>query len=90
MMAQALFVVSALFGLTAGNAAAIDNAIATDPAYQGAVGGVVEGAVLAPSGWARVLVELWFNARPILIEVGLPALLMGFSFPLGECDRPAR
>src|SRR5207247_3727086 len=28
--------------------------------------------------------ELWFNARPILLEVGLPALLMGFSFPLAN------
>ena len=28
--------------------------------------------------------ELWFNARPILFEVGLPALLMGFSFPLAN------
>ena len=36
------------------------------------------------SGLARAFTELWFNARPILFEVGLPALLMGFSFPLAN------
>ena len=28
--------------------------------------------------------ELWFNARPVLLEVAVPALLMGFSYPLGN------
>ena len=28
--------------------------------------------------------ELWFNARPMLLEVAVPALLMGFSFPLAN------
>jgi spermidine synthase len=28
--------------------------------------------------------ELWYNLRPMLIEVGLPALLMGCAFPLGN------
>jgi spermidine synthase len=32
----------------------------------------------------RAWQELWFNARPMLAEVALPALLMGFSFPLGN------
>jgi spermidine synthase len=32
----------------------------------------------------RTLQELWFNARPILAEVALPSLLMGFSFPLAN------
>jgi hypothetical protein len=27
---------------------------------------------------------LWFNTRPIVLEVGLPALLMGFGFPLAN------
>jgi len=35
-------------------------------------------------GLARVFTELWFNARPMLLEIGLPALLMGFSFPLAN------
>jgi spermidine synthase len=30
------------------------------------------------------LAELWFNARPMLVEVALPALLMGFAFPLAN------
>ena len=30
------------------------------------------------------LAELWFNARPMLLEVAIPALLMGFSFPLAN------
>ncbi len=30
------------------------------------------------------LPEFWFNARPMLIEVGVPALLMGTAFPLAN------
>jgi spermidine synthase len=30
------------------------------------------------------LAELWFNVRPMLAEVALPALLMGFAFPLAN------
>jgi spermidine synthase len=36
---------------------------------------------VGPIGW---LGELWFNATPILFEVAVPALLMGFSFPLAN------
>jgi spermidine synthase len=43
-----------------------------DPINTGAVAGT--GA----------LAELWFNARPMLAEVALPALLMGFAFPLAN------
>jgi spermidine synthase len=28
--------------------------------------------------------DLWFNARPMLLAVAVPALLMGFSFPLAN------
>ena len=28
--------------------------------------------------------ELWFNLRPMLLEVAFPALLIGFSFPLAQ------
>ena len=41
-------------------------------------------AQAAPDGFARMLAEVWFNARPMLLEVALPALLMGFSFPLAN------
>ena len=36
------------------------------------------------SGLGRAFEELWFNARPMLLEVAVPALLMGFAFPLGN------
>ena len=36
------------------------------------------------SGASRAFAELWFNARPILLVAGLPALLMGFAFPLAN------
>jgi len=37
-----------------------------------------------PGGLRRTFSEVWFNLQPILFEVGLPALLMGFGFPLGN------
>jgi spermidine synthase len=39
-------------------------------------------AGLPPLG--RRLAELWYNVRPMLVEVGVPAILMGSSFPLGN------
>jgi len=33
---------------------------------------------------AAGLPELWFNARPMLVGIGLPALLMGAAFPLAN------
>ncbi len=74
MFAQSLFVVFTLLGLFLADSRATDAAIVADPNYQ---------AGLA-SGSAGALVELWFNAKPILLEVALPALLMGFSFPLAN------
>ena len=38
----------------------------------------------ARAGAVGALAELWFNAKPMLAEIGIPALLMGFSFPLGN------
>ncbi|MBM3818286.1 MAG: tetratricopeptide repeat protein [Acidimicrobiia bacterium] len=40
----------------------------------------INTAPVGAGAWA----ELWFNARPMLLEVALPALFMGFSFPLGN------
>jgi spermidine synthase/tetratricopeptide (TPR) repeat protein len=54
----------------------------TDRAYQAAMGSAA--ALALPAYVARPFTDLWFNARPILLEVGLPALLMGFSFPLAN------
>ena len=37
---------------------------------------------LSPS--ARAVAELWFNLRPMLIEVALPSLVAGLAFPLAN------
>ena len=77
---QALFVATCLFGLFAADAAPIEAAVRADPS----VGGALGPTVTMESGWQRTLAELWFNARPMLLEVAPAALLMGFSFPLGN------
>ena len=73
MVMQALFVASALLGLASGNL--VD---AREEAR------VLGASLPSITGWERALMELWYNARPILIEVGLPALFMGCSFPLAN------
>ncbi len=73
MVVQALLVVSALAGLAWTSVDALD-------AHRRAIDPVLAG--LTPL--ARWITELWYNARPMLIEVGVPALLMGCSFPLGN------
>ena len=79
MAVQGLFVVSALVGLATASEGRIKAAAMADAAYQAALA----GRPVAP-GWGRTFAELWFNASPILLELGLPALLMGFAFPLGN------
>jgi spermidine synthase len=83
MVVQCLFVVTALAGLAVANASAIDDRLTIERA---AVTARLAGE-LSPaqtSGWAPLLGEAAFNGTPILIEVGLAALLMGFSFPLAN------
>jgi spermidine synthase len=41
----------------------------------------INAAAVAGTG---AVAELWFNAKPMLAEVALPALLMGFAFPLAN------
>src|SRR5206468_3045636 len=84
IVVQALFVVSTLLGLAIADAKDIERVVMADRAFQAAAGRTVEAALGAESGWARAFTELWFNARPILLEVAIPALLMGFSFPLAN------
>jgi spermidine synthase len=72
VLTQGLFVVCTLLGLAAADANAIEQAVMANRAQQVAEPGL------------QALGELWFNARPILLETGLPALLMGFSFPLAN------
>lgn len=71
--AQGFFVASTLLGLVAADARGL-----TVTAQE------VERTLSEKSAVARSAVELWFNARPILFEVGVPALLMGFAFPLAN------
>ena len=79
MVVQGLFVASVLLGLAMADEGQIKAAAMTDAVYQAMLAGrSVE------TGWARSFAELWFNARPMLLEVGLPALLMGFAFPLAN------
>jgi len=84
MVVQGLFVAFTLLGLAVADAARIESIVSADPAYQAFVGGALDATLVVPTGLARTFAELWFNVRPILLEVGLPALLMGFSFPLGN------
>ena len=82
MIVQGLFIAFSLLGLAVADASGVEHAVMTDRAYQAAMS---SAAVLAlPAYVARPFTDLWFNARPILLEVGLPALLMGFSFPLAN------
>jgi spermidine synthase len=73
MVVQALLVASALIGLGSTSVASLD-------AHRRAIG--VTLAALTPL--ERWFSELWYNARPMLLEAGLPALLMGCSFPLAN------
>ena len=81
MIVQGLFVAFTLAGLAASSGSDIDRAAAAATAYGSALG--ASGAIVQ-AGLARALSEFWFDARPMLVEVGVPALLMGFSFPLAN------
>jgi spermidine synthase len=72
---QGLLVASTLAGLASANARAISDAAASYTARHPG---------LMASGMNRELAELWFNARPILLVTAVPALLMGFVFPLAN------
>ena len=73
MVVQALLVVSALIGLGWTTVEALDT-------HRRAI----ELTLASLTPLARWITELWYNARPMLTEVGVPALLMGCSFPLGN------
>ena len=77
---QALFIVFTLVGMVAADSSAIDRTVSSAIGAAAAAG----ATPAARSGLAWTLTELWFNLRPILPEVALPALLMGFSFPLAN------
>jgi spermidine synthase len=73
MTAQVLFVVATLACFTLVDARQLRDAATAAAASHGTL-----------EGWVRALAELWFNARPILLVVGIPALVMGVAFPLGN------
>jgi predicted membrane-bound spermidine synthase/Flp pilus assembly protein TadD len=83
MAVQGCFVVSMLVGMSAADAIAVD-AETAGVASQVMFGRSVDAMLGIESGMGRTLAELWFNAAPILAEVAVPALLMGFSFPLAN------
>jgi spermidine synthase len=78
MAVQALFVLATLAGVAAADVNAINN----DPIGVPRAGPAA--AVSSAVSMAGGMGELWFNAKPMLLEVALPALLMGFSFPLAN------
>jgi spermidine synthase len=73
LLSQALFVVSAIIGLARADVRTI-----VDEQTRAYV------AFLASTGVQRDLVLLWLNAKPLLREIALPALLMGFAYPLAN------
>jgi spermidine synthase len=75
MIVQGLFVVATLTCLASADAVTINRA---GEAY------AARHPAAATSDVNRELAELWFNGRPILLVVALPALLMGFAFPLAN------
>jgi predicted membrane-bound spermidine synthase len=73
MLVQGLFVVSALVGLAAASLERVlEEQKEAAPAF------------LAASGGGREALVLWLNLRAILREIGIPALLMGFAYPLAN------
>jgi predicted membrane-bound spermidine synthase len=75
---QSLFVVFTLVGMWRADSGVIDRTVSNAVGAFGAATAIDELA--SPTVWN----ELWFNLRPMLLEVALPALLMGFSFPVGN------
>jgi len=73
MLAQGFFVVCVLLGLATADASSIERAVIANRLHPS-----VEPRL------QQVLSELWFNARPIVVEAGFAAVLMGFSFPLAN------
>jgi predicted membrane-bound spermidine synthase len=82
IIVQGLFIIVTLLGLAIADAKNIEAIVLADPAYLAAAGRAPDTKLTV--GFVRTLTEAWFNAKPMLLEVGLPALLMGFAFPLAN------
>jgi spermidine synthase len=77
MLAQGAFVAATLFGFAMADVRSIDAAAS-------AISRASDAVSPATRSVAGTLVELWFNARPMLLEVAVPAVLMGVTFPLAN------
>lgn len=75
---QALFIIATLAGVWNADSSDIDRTISDAMHAFGVSASIDQG------GSPGALRELWFNLRPMLVEVAVPALLIGFSFPLGN------
>ncbi len=73
MIVQSAFVAFTLLGLFRAD---VRNILATR--------GSVPATSGVGSGLSRTFSEVWFDARPILLEVGCAALLMGLAFPVAN------
>jgi spermidine synthase len=73
MYVEALFAVTTLLGLAAGDADTL-------AAHGAAIANTLRGL----SSSSRTLAELWFNLRPMMLEVALPSLIGGLAFPLAN------
>ena len=76
MVGEGLFVAATILGLASVDIQSIrtvDAYVAGLPATQGDAW-----------GWVRGIRELWLITKPMLIEVGIPALVMGLTFPLAN------
>jgi predicted membrane-bound spermidine synthase len=73
MIVQAAFAAATLAGLASNSADAL-----------AAHGASIAASLAALSPSARTSAELWFNLRPMLIEVALPSFIGGLAFPLAN------
>ena len=73
MAVQGLLVVAILWGLASNSAANLE-----------AGRHALEATLAGSLPLSRRLAGFWYNARPMLLEVGLPSVLMGATFPLGN------
>ena len=78
MAVQSLFIAFTLAGMWSADSSVIDRTVSA------AIGGFRAAASNDQLASPSAVSELWFNLRPMLLEIALPALLMGFSFPLGN------
>jgi predicted membrane-bound spermidine synthase len=73
MTVQGAFAAATLIGLASNTADGL-----------AAHGAAIAASLSVLSSSSRTIAELWFNLRPMLIEVALPSLIGGMAFPLAN------